>query len=95
MRFATSIGEVAGDLTMHGVTKRITLPVELLGVEKDPWGNQRAGFSLDTTLNRKDYGINWNQALDNGGFLVGDNVEISINIEAVKKPEATAVTGSK
>ncbi len=90
-----NVYDVVGDLTMHGVTKRVSLPVELLGMEKDPWGNQRAGFSLETTLNRKDYGINWNQALDNGGFLVGDDVDISINIEAVKKPEPAPATGSK
>lgn len=82
--------DVTGDLTMHGVTKRITIPVEFLGFAKDPWGNDRAGFTLSTTLNRKDYGINWNKALDNGGFLLGDDVEININIEAVKAKPGTA-----
>jgi len=77
--------DVTGDLTMRGVTKRVTLPVEFLGFAKDPWGNERAGFALETKLNRKDYGINWNQALDNGGFLVGDDVSISINLEALPK----------
>jgi len=76
--------QVTGDLTMHGVTKRITIPVEFNGFGKDPWGGERAGFSLTTTLNRKDYGINWNKALDNGGVLLGDDVTININIEAVK-----------
>jgi polyisoprenoid-binding protein YceI len=75
---------VTGDLTMRGVTKRITMPVEFAGFGKDPWGNERAGFSLTTTVNRKDYGINWNQALDNGGFLLSDSVTINVNIEAVK-----------
>lgn len=75
---------VTGDLTMRGVTKRITIPVEFGGFGKDPWGNERAGFSLTTTVNRKDYGINWNQALDNGGVLLSDNVTINVNIEAVK-----------
>lgn len=78
------IYDVTGNLTMHGVTKKITIPVEFGGFGKDPWGNQRAGFSLTTTLNRKDYGINWNKALDNGGVLLGDDVTININIEAVK-----------
>jgi polyisoprenoid-binding protein YceI len=76
--------DVTGDLTMHGVTKHVTLPVESTGFGKDPWGGERAGFSLTTTVNRKDYGINWNKALDNGGVLLGDDVTININIEAVK-----------
>lgn len=84
--------DVVGDLTMRGVTKRVTLPVEFVGFAKDPWGNTRAGFSLETTINRKDYGINWNQALDNGGLLVGDDVNIAINIEAVKAKPAPAGT---
>jgi polyisoprenoid-binding protein YceI len=83
--------EVTGDLTMHGTTKHVTLPVEFLGFGKDPWGKTRAGFTVKTTLNRKDYGINWNKALDNGGFLLGDDVEVTLNLEAVKQtpPAAT------
>jgi len=76
--------DVTGDLTMRGVTKHVTIPVEFGGFGKDPWGNERAGFSLTTTVNRKDYGINWNQALDNGGFLLSDDVTINVNLEAVK-----------
>ena len=76
--------DVTGELTMRGVTKRVTIPVEFNGFGKDPWGNERAGFSLTTTVNRKDYGINWNKALDNGGFLVGDDVTINVNLEAQK-----------
>ncbi|HEV7486562.1 MAG TPA: YceI family protein [Thermoanaerobaculia bacterium] len=76
--------DVTGDLTMRCVTKHITIPVEFNGFGKDPWGNERAGFSLTTTVNRKDYGINWNKALDAGGFLVGDEVTINVNIEAQK-----------
>ena len=76
--------DVTGDLTMRGVTKRITIPVEFLGFARDPWGGDRAGFTLSTTLNRKDYGINWNKALDNGGYLLSDDVDITVNIEAMK-----------
>jgi polyisoprenoid-binding protein YceI len=76
--------EVTGKLTMRGVTKQVTLPVTFLGEGKDPWGNEKMGFELSTTLNRKDYGINWNKALDQGGFLVGDEVKVQISVEANK-----------
>jgi polyisoprenoid-binding protein YceI len=82
---------VTGNLTMRGVTKQITLPVTFLGAVKDPWGSERAGFETNITLNRKDYGINWNKALDQGGFVLSDEVKVAINIEAVKeKPAAPA-----
>jgi polyisoprenoid-binding protein YceI len=74
--------DVTGDLTMRGVTKRITLPVTFLGKAKDPWGNEKAGFETETTINRKDYGLTWNAALETGGFLVGDEVKISVSIQA-------------
>ena len=87
---------VTGDLTLHGVTKRVIIPVEFLGYAKDPWGNTRAGFSISTKLNRKDYGMNWNKTLDNGGFLLSDDVAININIEAVKaKPKTEAAAPVK
>jgi polyisoprenoid-binding protein YceI len=75
--------DVTGDLTMHGVTKEVVLPVAHLGKAKDPWGNDRIGFEAETTLNRKDYGLTWNAALETGGFLVGDEVKISLQIQAV------------
>ena len=76
---------MTGDLTIRGVTKRVTIPVTFLGSAKDPWGNDKAGFTLTTTINRKDYGVNLNKALDNGGFLVGDDVEVTINLETQKQ----------
>lgn len=81
---------VTGTLTMHGVSKEITLPVTYLGQAKDPWGNTRAGFEAETTLNRKDFGIVWNKAVDNGGVLLGDDVKVNINLETVKKDPAKA-----
>jgi polyisoprenoid-binding protein YceI len=77
--------DVTGDLTMHGVTRRITLPVEFLGFGKDARGNERAGFSIETTLDRKDYNITWNRILDEGGVLLGDEVKVMIDLELVKK----------
>ncbi|MDD5435278.1 MAG: YceI family protein [Nitrospira sp.] len=73
-----------GDLTLHGVTKEITLVGNLNGVNKDPWGNMRAGFSAKGKINRKDFGIVWNKVLDNGGLLVGDEVVITLDIECIK-----------
>jgi polyisoprenoid-binding protein YceI len=75
--------DVTGDLTVHGVTKEIVLPVAHLGKAKDPWGGERLGFEAETTLNRKDYGLSWNAALETGGFLVGDEVKVSLQIQAV------------
>jgi polyisoprenoid-binding protein YceI len=81
--------DVTGTLTMRGVSKQITLPVVFLGTAKDPGGNERASFELSTKLNRKDFGINWNKALDGGGFMLSDDVDVTIDLETVKKkPEA-------
>jgi polyisoprenoid-binding protein YceI len=76
--------EVTGEFTMRGVTKSITLPVEVLGEMKDPWGNQRIGFETSTTIDRKDYGVSWNQTLDQGGLVLGDDVKVSIHLQAVE-----------
>jgi len=77
--------EAVGTFTMHGVSKQITVPVTFAGIGKDPKGGEHAGFSVATTLNRKDYGIVFNQALDSGGLMLGEDVEISIELEAIKK----------
>ncbi len=77
--------KLEGLLKIHGVEKPVTLDVTINGVGKDPWGNTRAAFSAMTKINRKDFGINWNQALDNGGLLVGEEVEIILEIEAILK----------
>ena len=86
---ANNAFDVAGDLTMHGVTKRVTLPVTFLGFGKTSRG-EKAGFEIETTLNRKDYGVVWNRNLDEGGFLLGDDVKVTINLEMDKKAPAPA-----
>ena len=75
---------LVGDFTMHGVTKEISLPMAVKGPIKDPMGNTRIGLQAKTKLNRKDYGLKYNQALETGGLVVGDEIEIEINAEAVK-----------
>jgi polyisoprenoid-binding protein YceI len=77
---------VTGDLTIRGVTRQVTLPVTALGAAKDPWGNLRAGFETEITINRKDFGLNWNAALETGGFLVGDEVKVNLSVQAVVQP---------
>lgn len=79
--------KVKGDLTMHGVTKEEVLNAEFNGTGTDPWGNKKAGFSATATLKRKDYGMTWNKALDGGGVIVGDEVHVDIQIEALAKKE--------
>ena len=79
--------EVEGELTMRGVSKTVVLPVEFLGFALDNRGNNKAGFSTRTRLNRKDFGIIWNSTLDSGGFVLGDEVDIEINLELNKKKD--------
>lgn len=81
---------VTGDLTMHGITKRVTLPVSFLGFAKTAKG-EKAGFEIETTLNRKDYEVLWNKNLDEGGLLLGDDVKVTINLEMDKKVAAPAL----
>ncbi|HTL37332.1 MAG TPA: YceI family protein [Kofleriaceae bacterium] len=81
---------VSGDLTIRGITKAVTLDVEGGDQVKDPWGGTRTGFSAKTQVNRKDFGLTWNLALEAGGFVVGDKIEITLEIEAVKKAASVA-----
>ena len=82
---------VTGDLTIRGITKRVTLPVTHLGFARDGRGREKAGFELETTIDRKDFGIVWNRALDEGGVLLGDEVKVAITLQVAKKmPEAPA-----
>jgi polyisoprenoid-binding protein YceI len=81
--------EVKGDLTIHGVTREVTLAVDGPTPEqKDPWGKTRIGASATTRINRKDFGLAWNKALEAGGVMVGDEVSITIDLEAVKSAPA-------
>jgi polyisoprenoid-binding protein YceI len=81
---------VTGDLTIHGVTKEVVLDVESLGAAKDPWGNDRVAYQAQTSINRKDFGLTWNQALETGGVLVGEKVDISLDVQAVRAAKAEA-----
>ena len=80
--------DVVGDLTIKGITREVILRVEQHGQAKDPWGNLRAAFSAKTSIDRKDFGLTWNQVLETGGVMVGDRVEIEAEIQAVKQVEA-------
>lgn len=86
-----------GDLTIHGVTKPVVFDLEYLGSTKDPWGNMRAGFTASATIKRKDFGMTWNKNLDTGGVVVGEDVEIQLDVEGVEQAAApaTAQTESK
>lgn len=77
---------MTGDLTLHGVTKEVVLDVEgPTQVVKDPMGNTKVGATATTTIDRKDFGIVWNKTLDGGGIMVGDEIDVTIDVEAVKK----------
>lgn len=82
--------DVTGTLTIHGVSKTVTLPVKVLGPITDPWKNVKYGFETQMTLNRKDYGIVWHKTMDSGGLVVGDEVNVFISLEAAKKKESAS-----
>jgi polyisoprenoid-binding protein YceI len=81
---------VTGDLTLRGVTKPVTLEVEHGGHVKDPWGNNRTGFGIKGSFDRRDYGLSFNQTLEGGGAALGDKIEVTIDAEAVKAAAQTA-----
>lgn len=84
----TRVGDeyrVDGDLTIHGATRPVSLRVNEEGRTRDPWGNERVGFSATTKINRKEFGLTWNQVLETGGIAVADEVKISIDLELVKQ----------
>jgi polyisoprenoid-binding protein YceI len=85
-------GKLIGDLTIRGVTKEVVLDVEYAGQAKSPWGTYSAGFYGATEINRKDFGLTWNQSLETGGILVGDKVKIEIDLEIVKQAETEEET---
>jgi polyisoprenoid-binding protein YceI len=86
--------QVIGNLTLHGVTREVTLATTYGGQVKDPWGNQRIGFEATGTINREDFGLTWNAALEAGGVLVGDEVNINIECEAVLTAPEAATSGT-
>jgi polyisoprenoid-binding protein YceI len=83
-RTGDDTAKVHGELAIHGVTRPVVLDVELSPQVKDPWGGTRTGFAAKTAISRKDFGLTWNVALEAGGLLVGDKVEITLELEAVK-----------
>ncbi len=80
--FKNGKGKLIGDLTIHGVTKTVTFDLELGGEGVDPWGNTKVGFTAITKISRKEFGLTWNKTLETGSLLVGDDVEIALEIEA-------------
>jgi polyisoprenoid-binding protein YceI len=76
---------VVGQLSVHGITRDVTLEATFNGRGKNPWGQEVAGFSAETTINRKEFGLNWNAALESGGLLVGEKLEIRIEVQAIRQ----------
>jgi len=88
--------KLTGDLTIKDVTKEVTFDCEFPGVVKDPWGNTRAGFSAETTINRQDFGVTWSTVLEGGGLALGNDVDLKLEFEAIKaKPKDQTETDSK
>jgi polyisoprenoid-binding protein YceI len=86
----TGAYRVTGDLTIHGTTREVTLEATVGGTGKDPWGNQRLGFSLEGSINRSDFGLRWNQVLETGGVLVSEKIDINVEVQVVQVADAPA-----
>jgi polyisoprenoid-binding protein YceI len=84
VRWRGTSGTVVGDLTIKDVTRPVTLDVEFVGAARDPWGNEKAVFSASGTVNREDWGLTWNMALEAGGLLVSKEIRLAIDVEAVR-----------
>jgi hypothetical protein len=82
-----------GDLTIRGITRQVVLDAEYAGKARSPWGTVSAGFAAITSIDRRDWGLTWNQALETGGILVGDTIKIEIEVELVEQPESLQVAG--
>lgn len=82
-----STAKLHGDLTIRNVTRPVVFEVELLGVTNDPWGGKRVGFTAEGKINREDWGLTWNMAIEAGGVLVGKEIKISLDVEAILVPE--------
>lgn len=91
---AVNGGNLEGILSMHGVEKPVVLNLEVHGVGKDPWGNVRAGFTATTKINRKDFGLTWNEVIEGGQVLVGEEVEITLEVEGIEQ-QASQSAASK
>lgn len=87
--------KVKAKLTIHGVTKEVPVEIKFNGLVKDPWGNQKAGISAETKINRKDYGLTWNETLETGGLLVGEDVKIKLNVQGSEKAASDSKTKKK
>jgi polyisoprenoid-binding protein YceI len=84
-KFDEENGQLKGKLTIKGITKEVSFHIEFGGISKDPWGNEKAGFSLNGNINRADFGLTWNAALETGGVLVSDIIKIAAEIQFVKQ----------
>ena len=86
--------QVVGDLTIRDITREVALTATLEGRTRDPWGNERAGFSATGKINRREFGLNWNQALETGGVMVGDDVKLTIDVELVHQAAEKAAAAA-